>query len=121
MWWESVSRQTKDFVGLDAHLPMRVCFAVFHNQLCVRDEVGAIHRLKKEVLKRQMLESRHIHSGLRINDFQLVSRSLYEIGASFWAYANPIDVIRRANGSVRLDRDLKMSVVQSGDQRGIQL
>ncbi len=100
---------------------MGMCFTVFHNQLCVRDEVGAIHRLKKEVLECQMLETRYIHSGLRINDFQLVSRSLYEIGASFRADANPIDVIRRANGSVRLDRNLKISVVQSSDQRGIQL
>ncbi len=100
---------------------MRMCFTVVRNQLCVRDEVGAIHRLKKEVLECQMLEIRYIHSELRINDFQLVSRSLYEIGACFWAYANPIDVIRHANGSVRLDRDLKMSVVQSSDQRGIQL
>ncbi len=100
---------------------MRMCFTVFRNQLGVRDDVGAIHRLKKKVVESQTLEIRYIHSGLRINDFQLVSRSLYEIGACFWAYTNPIDVIRRANGSVRLDRDLELSVVQSGDQPSIQL
>ncbi len=100
---------------------MRMCFTVFRNQLCVRDEVGAIHRLKKEVLECQTLEIRYIHSRLRIHDFQFVSRSLYEIGARFWADADPIDVIRCADGSVRLDRDLEMLVVQSSDQRGIQL
>ena len=100
---------------------MWMCFTVFRNKLCISDDVGAIHRLKKEVLECQTLEIRYIHSALRINDFQFVSRSLYEIGACFWAYTNPIDVIRRANGSVRLDRDLEMSVVQSSDHRGIQL
>src|SRR5262249_13436929 len=80
-----------------------------------------IHGLQQEMRKVEMLERGRLDLALRINELQLIARTLHEIGAGLRAHADPIDGTRHWQRSVGLDGDLEAGSVQGVNQRLINL
>src|SRR6266404_2127909 len=84
-------------------------------------ELRTIHRLDREMLEREVLELDRIQSVLGNHDLQLVAPSKLERRACLGTYADPVEASRRVNGPVRFHGDLEAALVESLDQRRIEL
>ena len=69
----------------------------------------------------QQFKIRNFNALLRIDQLQLVPAALHQRCAGLGADADPIHPVRRGNRSVGFDGNLKIALVQRGDQLRIQL
>jgi len=85
-------------------------------KLGVGGSAGSVHRLQEEMPEREPLELRGISARLRINQLQLVSAPLRQLGSRLRTDAEPVHPGRRGNRSIGLDGNFKIALMQRGYQ-----
>ena len=116
-----VLRDSQELVGLQTQSPLGMIKAVAQSECAIRCLLGAIHRLQEEVLERERLEGSRVGARLGKDQFQLVAARLYQGGAGFGAYTEPVHSRRRRDRSIGFDGDLKAPAVERVDERRVQL
>jgi len=106
---------------LQTQPPIWMLHAVLHRQVRIQNAIRPIHWLQKEVLERQIFQSRRIEPLLRKYQLQFASRSLKKRRTSLGANAKPIDPLRRNYSPVRFHRNLKTAGMECVNQRRVQL
>ena len=94
---------------------------MMHRCVGVGLALGIVHRLEKKMSEVQAFELFGRCTRLRKNKFELVSAIDHELCARFRADTNPINFLRRLNGSIRFHRDFKAAHVQGIDQSIVEL
>ena len=95
--------------------------AVFDRQVGVAIAIRPIHRLQEKMLESQIFEARRHCAGLRIDEFQLVSRDLPDICSGLGTDANPIQPFRNRDGAIGFNGDRKILRAHSRDDIAIEL
>ena len=108
-------------MGLETESPPRVLAAVACGELSVLLDVGAVHGLQEEVIEVEPLEFRRRDAVLREDELQLVAGALPDRGAGFRAHADPVESRWSLERAVRFDGNLEAEVVETVDQRRIEL
>src|SRR3954464_3789133 len=109
------SSDAQQLMGLQTQFPTRVLEAVARGELSVELDLRTIHRLQEKVLEVEPLELCRCDAALRIDQLELVARTLLDRGPGFWADANPIESGGRFERAVGLDRDFE---AEGGEGRG---
>jgi hypothetical protein len=100
---------------LQTKLPAGMLQAVTQCQLCILFAFSAVHWLKKEVLKIELLVQFRACTVLRENKFEFVSGAKSEFRPRFWTNANPINSRTRHLCPICLDSNFEARLVERVD------
>src|SRR5688500_396002 len=106
---------------LQAQPPARAGEAVCERLLRVPLHQRPVHRLKKEVLEGERLETLRLRACLGEDELELVSGTETERGAGLGAHADPVEPGWGILGPVGLDGDLEAAGLERGDRRSVEL
>src|SRR5690606_19869753 len=86
----SSSRNTDQLVSLEAEPPFRMRETIGRRRACVLLPVRTVHRLQKEIPEVELLETLRHRFRLRVDEFQLVARHLFQFRVGLRADADPV-------------------------------
>ncbi len=84
-------------------------------------DLGPVHRLQREALEGEALESLGCGCGLRIDQLQLVPLAQHKLAAALRADADPVEPLGRRDRAIGLDADLEAAGMERIDQSVVDL
>src|SRR6266567_5082919 len=108
-------------MSLQAQPPIWMVKTIPDRHLSMSGTVETVHRLKKEMLERKMLELRRRRSRLRIHQLQFIPALLHQFRPALGAHADPVDPRRGFHRAVGLNRDLESLGMQGGNKARVEL